>query len=47
MKNQRHKKFFFLLKMAEIRTDYNFRSENPSLIIKKEILASLNTNSGG
>ena len=33
--------------MAEIRREYNFRSEKSFLIIKKVILASLNTNSGG
>ena len=27
--------FFFVLKMAEIRTEYNFRSEKSFLIIKK------------
>ena len=33
--------------MAEIRREYNFRSEKSFLIIKKVILASLNANSGG
>ena len=31
----RDMKFFFLLKMAEIRREYNFRSEKSFLIIKK------------
>ena len=35
MKNLRHENFSFLLKMAEICREDNFRSEKPFLIIKK------------
>ena len=37
----------FLLKLAEIHTEHSSRSEKTFLIIKKVILASLNTNSAG
>ena len=41
------KMFHFVIKISEILREYNFRSEKSFLIIKKVILASLNTNSRG